>query len=565
MAKKITIFLFLSIQCSLFAQYNSLKIPDTLSGNDFYLTLKDTFSQLKSGNQTITGGINNHDFWGPTLIMHKGQSVRMYVHNKLNDSSTLHWHGMHLPAVMDGGPHQVIPAGTIWKPYWTVNNPASTLWYHPHLHEMTLEHISKGLGGLIIIRDSAEAQLKIPRTYGVDDIPLVLTSRRFNTSNQFVVQNVAYGDVMLTNGTTNAQISLPKQVVRLRILNAEIERGYNLGFSDNRTFYVIANDGGLLTKPIAVTRMKLLVGERVEILVDLSNDALNATLDLKAYNSNQAFGFPGGEPQTTGQFGSLLNNVDFNVLHIKVTSATSNAITAIPSQLITDTYLQASDATVSRTINITNGNPGGAPFDFDNASFKLNVINKNVKLNDIEKWTVVNNQVFGHTFHIHDVQFKIVDRNGNPSAVNNYESGWKDVMYVPKGEKVTFVAKFSDYADNVHPFMYHCHFSNHEDGGMMGQFVVEDPNSAIANIPREIDYEIYPNPATQKIFVHSSVSLDQIYYVTITDYLGRTKLMLPQPNVSNGINIETLSKGIYTISITDKKYKHTTSKTFIVQ
>lgn len=561
--KSCLLSLFVCVTMLSHAQYNSLWIPDTLTGPNFSLTLKDTFAQLKTGNQTITGGINQSRFWGPTLIMYKGQQVQMQVKNKLNDSSTIHWHGMHLPAVMDGGPHQVIPPGTVWQPYWTVNNQASTLWYHPHLHEMTLEHLSKGLGGFIIIRDSNEAKLKLPRTYGVDDIPLVLTSRRFTTNNQFVVQNVAYGDYLLSNGVMNAQTTLPKQWVRLRILNAEVERGYNLGFSDNRTFYIIGNDGGLLNAPVGVTRVKLLVGERVEIMVDLSNDALNSSLDLKAYNSNQAFGFPGGEPSNNGQFGSLLNNIDFNVLHINVGNSTSNPITSLPSQLENNVYLTANDASITRTINITNGNPGGAPFDFDNSPFKLNTINKTVQLNAIEKWTVVNNNVFGHTFHIHDVQFKIVDRNGNANTVNNYESGWKDVMYVPRGEKVSFVAKFNDFADNIHPFMYHCHFSNHEDDGMMGQFVVES-NTQVQNSTIQKGFELYPNPASKRVYVQLNNPQLGIYYITITDALGRCKYMLPQPNVESGLDISQLSKGLYTITVTDNTFKQSHSKTFIV-
>jgi len=263
--------------------YQNLWIPDTLNGTTFNLTIKDTIKQLRTGNQTITGGING-DFWGPTLFINKGDVVHMNVRNNLNDSTTIHWHGMHLPAVMDGGPHQVIPPGTLWQPYWEMKNQAGTYWYHPHLHEMSTEHMNKGIGGFMIVRDAEEAALAIPRTYGVDDIPLMLTSRRYNANNQFVSTNVAYGDYLLTNGTSNAQISLPKQFVRLRILNAEIERGYDLVFSDNRTFYIIANDGGLLNAPVSATRVKLMVGERVEILVNLGNDAIGAVLDLKAYN-----------------------------------------------------------------------------------------------------------------------------------------------------------------------------------------------------------------------------------------------------------------------------------------
>ena len=544
--------------------YTNLKIPDTLSGTHFNLALKDTFAQLKSGNQTITGAINNHSFWGPTLFFNKGDSVRFNVVNNLNDSTTVHWHGMHLPAVMDGGPHQIIPPGTTWSPYWKVANNAATYWYHPHLHEMTLEHISKGLGGFIIVRDPNESALALPRKYGVDDLPIVLTSRRYDNNNQFVTTNTSYGDYMLTNGTPNAQVSLPKQIVRLRILNAEIERGYNLGFSDNRTFYIIANDGGLLNAPVAVTRVKLMVGERVEILVDLRNDAINGTLDLKAYNSGQAFGFPGGEPGTSGQFGSLLNNLDFSVLHINVIQATNNPINTIPTSLINNTYWSAADATVNRNVNITGGQPGTA-FTFDNAAFNINTINHTLNLNAIEKWTVTNNNVFGHAFHIHDVEFKIVARNGNAASVGTHESGWKDVMYVPKGESVSFVAKFDDYADPIHPFMYHCHFANHEDDGMMGQFVVTNPIGLNELSKAQIDFSLFPNPATDRLYIAFTDLQNKAYYVRILNSIGKTIFMIPKPELENGIDISGLKSGNYFIQLTDDKTKTTISKKFIIE
>ena len=57
-------------------------------------------------------------------------------------------------------------------------------------------------------------------------------------------------------------------------------------------------------------------------------------------------------------------------------------------------------------------------------------------------------------------------------AVNAYESGWKDTVYVPLGESVVVIAKFDDFASSTNPYMFHCHFTNHEDEGMMGQFLV---------------------------------------------------------------------------------------------
>jgi bilirubin oxidase len=430
---------------------------------------------------------------------------------------------------------------------------------------MTQEQITKGLGGFIIVRDPQEAALALPRTYGVDDIPLALTSRRYDASNAFVTTNCSYGDYMLTNGTPNAQVSLPKQFVRLRILNAEMERAFNLGFSDNRTFYIIATDGGLVNTPVPVTRAIIAVGERVEILVDLTADAIGSSLDLNAYNSGFSLGFPGGEPGTSGQFGSLLNNTTFGLLHINVIAATGNAINTLPATLANNTYWTAADATVSRTVTVTHGQPGGLPFDFDNTSFTMTNINHTVPLNNIEAWTITNNNVFGHAFHIHDVEFKLISRS--TGSVATYEQGWKDVLYLPIGSSATFVAKFDDYSDSIHPFMYHCHFAPHEDGGMMGQFVVVGNNASGVNdiAKTNFDYSLFPNPATNRLYVNFTSPDMQAYYVKINNLIGRTLFMLPRPQLQNGIDISNLAPGAYIMELTDEKTKVTTTKKFIKQ
>lgn len=544
--------------------YNTLWIPDTLSGTHFNLTIKDTFAQLTPGNQTITAGINGK-IWGPTLFFNKGDTVYMNVLNKLNEATTLHWHGFHLPAVMDGGPHQVIPAGALWQPYWKVTNNASTYWYHPHLHEMTEEHITKGIGGLIIVRDEVEAALPLPRTYGVDDVPLVLTDRDFNTQKQFVT--VPYGDSMMVNGTLRAQYSVPAQIVRFRILNGAIERSYNIGFSDNRNFSIICSDGGLLNAPVSVNRYILHAGERIEILVNFSGQT-GQSFDLKAYNASLGNFVAGGENFPNGPFANYLGHKDFTMLHINVAAPTANPITAIPATLTNNVLLQASDADITRILTLSDStgvtNPpilGPNAFIINHKLFDINYNEYQVPLGNTEIWEIRSSSIFGHPFHIHDVEFNILSING--AAPPAAQAGWKDVVFIPGGQTVRFIAKFEDYADPLHPFMYHCHISLHEDEGMMGQFVVTQPASGtLESIQAPDDIVLYPNPASDRLFVSFSDPGMQAYYVRVTNALGKTLYMLPRPQLSQGIDISHFSPGVYFLHLTDEKTKKVFTQQF---
>lgn len=458
--------------------FQKLWIPEALTGKTFNLTLHKTKKSFWAGATTTTYGYNGAPFWGPTLVLQQGDTVQMKVTNTLDEETTCHWHGLHLPAHTDGGPHQRIAPGKTWQASFQVKNHAATYWYHPHAHKTTQRQLTFGAGGLILIKDPQEAALALPRTYGVDDIPLVFTSRRFTRDSEFthLGDRDKYGDYLLTNGTLDAEVRLPAQWVRLRLLNAEVERGYSVGLSENRPFYLIATDGGLIEKPLSLTRIPLMPGERVELLVDLSAEKPESTVDLMAFNAGQAFGFPGQEPQRTPPNGSLLNNIDFRLLHIVVAPPTARPLTKLPATLVKNTTFTPEQVTQSRSVRI-NGRPGGNPeFYFDNSTsgYEMHQTNQIVKQGAVEAWTISNNQVFGHAFHIHDVQFRIVARSLGP--VPDYEQGWKDTLYIRRNESVTFVARFEDFASETDPYMYHCHMANHEDGGLMGEFlVVKDP------------------------------------------------------------------------------------------
>jgi blue copper oxidase len=510
--------------------YIPLWIPDTLSGTTFDLTPAPSFTHFLSGPSTPTEGING-PIWGPTLIFRQGDSVHINVHNGLDDATTVHWHGMHLPPTADGGPHQPIPSSGWWHPSWKVTNNAATYWYHPHLHMLTERQLLLGLGGLIIIRDSLESALPLPRTYGVDDIPLVLTDRRFNHDSNNVIASSHYGDTMLTNFTFNAGFTVPAQFVRFRILCGTNERFYKIGFSDNRTFYIITSDGGLLNAPVPVTRIVLGPGERVEILVNFAGQQGKA-VNMKAFNTELALDQPGSEPidYPIPDFANGLGHRDFNILHLQIGNPTANPITKLPTKLASNVFWDTTKVNATRHIRMTDAEGAdGAPVStswFNGKFFDFARIDFHVKRDNIEIWELENQSAIEHPFHIHDIQFHILDRNGVPPPLE--EQGWKDVVRVTSGSTVRFITRFTDFSDSLNPYMYHCHIAYHEDAGMMGQFVVEGPPSTVSvpgalateDLSSVVFYSNFPEPVTSLTKLRFRLPSEQVVTLKVYNVLG---------------------------------------------
>src|SRR5919106_580941 len=229
---------------------NELRIPPLAEprvGADgrkvFDLELEKGVTELLPGRKTETWGANGSHL-APTLRASRGDKVMPRVSNRLGaETTTIHWHGMHLPAAADGGPHQTIAPGETWSPSWTIDQPAASLWYHPHPHPETEDQVYRGLVGMFILDDPDAAELALPREYG--------------------------GDEILVNGTHDPHLGVSAERVRLRLLNASGARIYNIGFADDREFDLIATEGGLLEAPGAMERIQLSPGERAEIVVEL--------------------------------------------------------------------------------------------------------------------------------------------------------------------------------------------------------------------------------------------------------------------------------------------------------
>lgn len=528
---KKTILLILSIQ-SIFPQ-NPIMIPDTLSGNLFNLTLQNGTYSFYDDRVTQTMGINGN-ILGPTLIMNQGENVDINVHNQLNDTTTIHWHGMHVSSINDGGPHTTIAPGITWNPHFTVMDKAGTYWYHPHLHENTDLHVSKGIAGFVIVRDDEEGQLNLPRTYGVDDFPLAIQTKAFDSNREIVVPSNA-DSVLLLNATRNAQLNVPAQIVRFRLLDGSSQRVFNIGLEDDRIFYHIASDGGLLEEPIELTRLRMAPAERNEILIDFTGME-GQSVNLMSYASeleNGIYGaaIPGMMANQTlnGYNPNPLNGTDFTILQFNVIEQTNSPIVTIPTSLATLNPLIEDEADTTRTFLLSALNMGmnvlNGEFVINGDPFAMDIINETVMLNNIEIWSLTNQSPIAHPFHIHGVQFYILDRDGIPPSPS--ESGRKDVVLINAMSTVRIITKFSDYADDEIPYMYHCHMLHHEDGGMMGQFLVVDTTTTVG-IKNEFTspstFELlqpYPNPFNPTTSISFSIDSQSAISLKILDLNGR--------------------------------------------
>jgi blue copper oxidase len=395
----------------------------------------------------------NGTYLGPTIRANTGDQVRIDVHNELDEPTTVHWHGAHLPAEMDGGPHQMIQPGDTWSPSWRIDQNAATLWYHPHPHGETEEHVQRGLAGMFIVDDPSDpVQRALPHEYGVNDIPVIVQDKSIE-DGQINVRDER-GDTILVNGTYAPYFDVTTERVRLRLLNGSISRVYNFRFEDGRAFELIGTDGGLLSKPARLESLALSPGERAEIIVAFQP---GETTTLRSYPPDLSLnpihaGFVGGRDR-------------FDVLQLRA----SNALTPsaeVPAALAEPPALAEEGDGVDRTFELGGRTINGQKMDMDR-------IDESVTVDTTEIWELSNASDDYHNFHVHDVQFQVVAVDGHAPPVEL--SGWKDTVFMPPEGTLRLAVRFADYTDPDVPYMYHCHLLHHEDRGMMGQFVVIEP------------------------------------------------------------------------------------------
>lgn len=441
----------------------------------FDLSLQNGQTEFFEGLLTDTSGING-SYLGPVLRMRSGETVQFRVANNLGHPSTLHWHGMNVPASADGGPHQIIEPGETWSPEFMVQEVASTMWFHSHQLHGTASQVWAGLAGMIIIDDDNSDELDLPKEYGIDDIPVILQDRRFERDGAMPYDISMHdemagliGNIPVINGTVAPYFSVTTEKLRVRLLNGANASIYHLEFSDQRPFVQIASDGGLLGKPAPMSTLRLAPGERAEIIVDfVAGDSVTLRSDAATARSGM------GRGMGSGMMGE--QTPQFELIEFRANEELSSS-PSIPEELSILPVVSENDAIRTRRFELEMPGMGpmrmlglGGGFTINGATMDMQRIDEIVRVGEAEIWEIVNTGPMIHPFHIHNTQFRILDRDGQAPMTN--ETGLKDTVVVHPKETVRVLVRFDNYTDENRPYMYHCHILEHEDAGMMGQFIV---------------------------------------------------------------------------------------------
>jgi blue copper oxidase len=457
-------------------------------------------------------------YLGDVLRFRTGQKIRIRLQNALPEPTIAHWHGLHVPALMDGHPIYAIDPGESFVYEFEMRNRAGFYFYHPHTHEATATQVYRGLAGGIIVNDDEEDSLGLPA--GEFEIPLVLQDRSFDDGNQLVYDDGMHermtgfqGDRVLVNGKADFALEVASRAYRLRLLNGSNARIYKLAWSDDSPIVVLGVDGGLLEAPETKPYVMLAPGERLDLWADFSARKVGSELVMRSAP------FSGALPKMAEHMmgGMMMRRTnlppgdDYPLFKVRVTRAEGDS-PRLPTRLSKIKRLSQEDTAnpqAPRPIAISEAPMSmllnGRAYAYDDALPIEKMPLDTLQLIEIFRERRGHGMMgmrgmmggmgmggggmgmgmgmgmmmtMAHPIHLHGQQFQILERRLESGDADDYAtmsqgfvtSGLKDTVLVAPGERVRIVKPFQHYKG---AFMYHCHNLEHEDMGMMREFWVE--------------------------------------------------------------------------------------------
>lgn len=388
---------------------------------------------------------------GTVLKARRGDRLIVKVKNELPEPTVIHWHGIRLPASMDGtGESQPLIMPGDEFVYNFVVPDAGTFWFHSHHNEKW--QMEKGMYGALIVEDDNDPVVDDDKVFMIDDMKL-------SDVNEFKIGNFIQrwierhdgrqGDTLLLNGKEQPVISVNAgQTERWRFINSSSARYFRLHL-EGRPFKIIASDGGLLEQAVETTEVLITPGERVDILAGPFNEGEDFSIESLVYN------------RTTFLKARREQFARVNVGSVKPTKA------LVPEKLRTIESLASQHAATTRRVSLSVGASRKHGIDFL-VNKQMHANDKPVNIGELQVWEVANASLMDHPFHLHGFFFQVLEVDGKaPSYIS-----WKDTINLKPKSKVR-IAWLPDHRPGI--WMYHCHILEHHEAGMMANFEVVDP------------------------------------------------------------------------------------------
>lgn len=388
---------------------------------------------------------------GPVIEARVGDVLEVRLKNSLSEPTMIHWHGLRIPAAMDGT--EMVQRGVAPGETFTYRfrlPDAGTFWYHPHMNETV--QLERGLYGALVVRDDDEPVLDVERVFVLDDVKLGRDGLIAPPGGWLENHNGREGSTRLVNGRREPELAMAAgQTERWRIVNASSARYVRLSIGD-RPFTILGNGGGLIPAPVTVTEHLLAPADRIDIAVGPFVEGEVVTVDALRYNRG-AFGFPRRERFATIRVG-----------------AARPSVASIPARLRAIEPLVTGAVHPTREIRL-GFKPSlrhGVDFLVDGQSHHRA---EPVPIGELHVWDIVNASPVDHPFHLHGFFFQLLEANGEAPPFLS----WQDTVNVKAFGRVR-IAWMPD--ERPGEWMYHCHILEHHAAGMMAHFRVVSPSVA---------------------------------------------------------------------------------------
>ena len=385
---------------------------------------------------------------GPVLEAKQGVPLEIEFTNRLPEPTVIHWHGLRIPAAMDGTEvvqRPVQPGETF--AYGFTPPDAGTFWYHPHANET--EQLEKGLYGTLIVRAADELALDGEQILVFDDLRVDNSGQIAKFGGLMDRHNGREGNVRLINGTAEPEFAIAAgQLERWRIVTASSARYVRLSLG-GLPFQIIGTDGGFIEAPVTAEEVLLPPADRVELAVGPFEK------EGEVYGIDDLPFYRGTGKKGVQRFGTI------RIAPRKASTA------RIPPRLREIAPPVTGAASATRTVELGFKLSLRRGFDFVIDGERHHHAEP-VNVGELQVWDVVNTTQIDHPFHLHGFFFQVLEIDGKKPAWRSLE----DVINVPPKATVR-IAWYPD--DRPGMWMYHCHILEHHAAGMMAHFEVKRP------------------------------------------------------------------------------------------